>query len=130
METRIKRGVWPVPLLLLVPLPALARDFPGMLTVFVGLPLLVVAAALLALLLCFRRHGWTRVVGGLIGVPVLLTGLYVAGVDTWRFWPDPDSSELGFRLTVILGCAALWACVAAITWRLWRGRPRDTSSPH
>lgn len=130
METRFKRRCWLLPLLLLAPLPAMARDFPGMLTVFVGLPLLVVAAAVMALLLVFRRHGWARGMGILVGLPVLLTGVYVACVDTWRFWPSLESGELGFRLVVILGCAALWACVLAITWRLWRGAPRAASSLH
>lgn len=112
---------WAVAILLLAPQTAMAADFPGMLTVFVGLPVLGVAGTVLGLLLIFRRRGWARVIGIVVGVPALCTGIYIASVDTWRFWPSLGDTEFGFRLVIIVACAALWSCVLAITWRLWRG---------
>lgn len=119
---------WLLLALMVVPLPAVASDFPGMLTVFVGLPLLLVGALLQALLLIFRRHAWARGVGTVLALPVLFTGLYIFCTDTWRFWPDRSSSEMGFRLLVILGCGALWAGLLWFTRLLWKAPspPLDT----
>lgn len=113
--------------LALAPMPAMASDFPGMLTVFVGLPLLLVATLVLAVLLIFRRHGWARALGILCGVPVLLGGVYIACVDTWRFWPSVGHNEFGFRLVIILGCALLWLCVLALLSLFWKTPPRRTT---
>lgn len=120
MKQKGRHPQWLLPVLLVIPLPAMAGDFPGMLTVFVGLPLLVVATALQALLLIFRRHAWARGAGTLLALPVLFTGIYIGCVDTWRFWPDRSSSEMGFRLLVILGCGVLWIGLLWFTRLLWK----------
>ncbi len=111
-----------LPALLCAPLTALASDPPGMLTVFFGLPLLVVAVGVLGVLALFRRYRAVRTIGVVLGLGALLTSAYVAGVDTWRFWPEADGADVGTRVGIILGCAVLWLCLLLLTWVLWRAR--------
>lgn len=107
---------WLLPALLCVPLPVLAQshDPAGMLTVFVGLPVLGAAVLLLGLL---------------IAVPALLTGAYVACVDTWRFWPDPGAADAQIQITIVMGCALLWTCLLGLAWLMWKGASRPPLQP-
>ncbi len=111
-----------LPALLCMPLPALASDPAGMLTVFVGMPILAVAVVVLGVLALFRRHAWGRGLGTLVGACVLLIGAYVACVDTWRFWPDRGAADAPTRVAIIVGCGLLWLCLLVLTVAVRRGK--------
>lgn len=118
------RAGWLLPALLCMPLPALAADPAGMLTVFVGLPMLAAAVVVLGVLALFRRHAWVRALGTLVGACVLLIGVYVACVDTWRFWPDRGAADAPTQVAIVIGCGLLWLCLSLLTFAVWRGTSR------
>lgn len=118
------RAGWLLPAMLCMPLPALAADPAGMLTVFVGLPILVAAVVVLGVLALFRRHAWVRRLGTLVGACVLLIGVYVACVDTWRFWPDRGAADAPTQVAIVIGYGLLWLCLVVLTSAVWRGTSR------
>lgn len=119
-STRTPMACWLLPIALCVPLPALASDPVGMLTVFFGLPVFMTAVVVLGTLVIFRRHRWARGIGLLLGIPVSLLGAYLAYVDTWRFWPDRNGSDDGTQMLIVVGWTLLWWCVLWFTWLFWR----------
>ncbi len=119
-NTRMPMARWLLPFALCVPLPALASDPVGMLTMFFGLPVFTAAVVVLGVLVIFRRHRWARGIGLLLGIPVSLLGVYLAYVDTWRFWPDRNSSDDGTQMLIVVGWTLLWAGVLWFTWLFWR----------
>lgn len=118
------RAGWLLPALLCMPLSALAADPAGMLTVFVGLPILAAAVVVLGVLTLFRRHAWVRGLGTLIGACVLLIGIYFAGADTWRLWPDRGAADAPTQVVIVIGCGLLWLCLLLLTFAVWRGSSR------
>lgn len=122
---------WATAALLFLPLPAMASDFTGFLTLYIAMPIFALTGVVLGVLLIFRRLLWVRVVGTVVGVPILLAGIGVAYVDTWRLWPQTTHGEPLLRATAVILCALVWLTLAAQVWLLWRwpSRPRQTGTP-
>ncbi len=125
-SNRTPMARWLLSIVLCTPLPALASDPVGMLTVFFGLPVFVAAVAVLGELVIFRRHRWARGIGLLLGIPVSLLGVYLAYVDTWRLWPDRNGSDDGTEMLIVVGWTLLWWCVLWFTWLFWRAGKQAT----
>jgi len=64
--------------LLLASWPAAASDLHGVLTLVVGIPVLVVASVLLAIMLPFRSRKTARFITAFLFIPTLGYSLYVA----------------------------------------------------
>ena len=122
---------WAATALLFLPLPVMASDFTGFLTLYIAMPIFALTGVVLGVLLIFRRLLWVRVVGTVVGVPILLAGIGVAYVDTWRLWPQTTHGEPLLRATAVILCALVWLTLAALVWLLWRWptRPRQTGTP-
>lgn len=128
-NTRAPTARWLLLFALCGPLPAFASDPIGMLTMFFGLPVFVVAVVVLGALVIFRGHRWARGIGLLLGIPASLLGVYLAYVDTWRFWPDRNSSDDGTQMLIVVGWTLLWACVLWFTWLFWRAGKVASPAP-
>jgi len=121
---------WAATALLCLPLPAMASDFTGFLTLYIAMPIFALTGLLLGVLLIFRRHRYVRVVGTVVAVPILLAGIGVACVDTWRLWPQATHDEPLLPAVAVILCALVWLTLAALVWLLWRwpSRPRRTGT--
>jgi len=108
------------------PLTALATNYTGVLTTAIGIPLLFVAAGLLLTLLIVRTQTrtWLTWLATLLALALLLAGVWVFEMDTWRLWPyATDSQRVTKGATVAVYCA-LWLAVLVQTCLLWILRPR------
>lgn len=105
--------------------------FTGFLTLYIAMPIFALTGVVLGVLLIFRRLLWVRVVGTVVGVPILLAGIGVAYVDTWRLWPQTTHGEPLLRATAVILCALVWLTLAALVWLMWRwpSRLRQTGTP-
>ncbi|MEN4952828.1 hypothetical protein [Stenotrophomonas sp. TWI819] len=122
---------WALVALLLLPLPVMASDFTGVLTLFIAMPLFLLTALVLGLLLVFRRHRWVRVMGTIVAVPILLAGIGVAWLDTWRAWPSLSDRDPVPPAMIVILYVLMWLGLLAQAWLLWRwpSRPRRTGTP-
>jgi len=118
---------WALVALLLLPLPVMASDFTGVLTLFIAMPLFLLTALVLGLLLVFRRHRWVRVMGTIVAVPILLAGIGVAWLDTWRAWPSLSHRDPVPPAMIVILYVLMWLGLLAQVWLLWRwpSRPRQ-----
>ncbi len=122
---------WALAAPFLSPLPAMASDFTGVLTLFVAMPIFLLTALVLGLLLMFRRHRWVRVMGTLVAVPILLAGIGVAWLDTWRAWPSLSDRDPVPPAMIVILYVLMWLGLLAQAWLLWRwpSRPRQVGTP-
>lgn len=109
---------WVAVIMLFLPVPAMAYDFSGLLTVVITLPIFALTGVMLGVLLILRRHCWARVAGTLFAIPVLAAGIGVAYVDTWRLWPTAEHHDPDLVAIVVL-YALVWMGLLAQTWLLW-----------
>ncbi len=108
------------------PLTALATNYTGVLTTAIGIPLLFVATGLLLTLLIVRTQTrtWLTWLATLLALALLLAGVWVFEMDTWRLWPyATDSQRVTKGATVAVYCT-LWLAVLVQTCLLWILRPR------
>lgn len=122
---------WALAAPFLLPVPAMASDFTGVLTLFVAMPIFLLTALVLGLLLMFRRHRWVRVMGTLVAVPILLAGIGVAWLDTWRAWPSLSDRDPVPPAMIVILYVLMWLGLLAQAWLLWRwpSRPRQVGTP-
>ena len=109
----------------------MASDFTGALTLFIAMPLFLLTALVLGLLLIFRRHRWVRVMGTIVAVPILLAGIGVAWLDTWRAWPSLSDRDPVPPAMIVILYVLMWLGLLAQAWLLWRwpSRPRQVGTP-
>lgn len=108
------------------PLTAMATNYTGLLTTAIGIPLLFVGAGLLLTLLIVRTQArtWLTWLATLLALALLLAGVWVFQIDTWRLWPyATDSQRVTKSIPVAVYCA-LWLAVLVQTCLLWILRPR------
>jgi len=108
------------------PLTALATNYTGVLTTAIGIPLLFVAAGLLLTLLIVRTQTrtWLTWLATLLALALLLAGVWVFEMDTWRLWPYATDSQRVTKGTTVAVYCALWLAVLVQTCLLWILRPR------
>jgi len=108
------------------PLTAWATNYTGVLTTAIGIPLLYIAAGLLLTLLVVRTQprSWLSWLATILAAALLLAGVWVFEIDTWRLWPYAnDSQRVTKGITVGVYCV-LWLAVLVQTCLLWILRPR------
>lgn len=108
------------------PLTALATNYTGVLTTAIGIPLLFGAAGLLLTLLFVRTRprSWLTWLATFLAAALLLGGVWVFEIDTWRLWPYAnDSQRVTKGITVGVYCT-LWLAVLVQTCLLWILGPR------
>lgn len=108
------------------PLTALATNYTGVLTTAIGIPLLFGAAGLLLTLLFVstRPRSWLTWLATFLAAALLLGGVWVFEIDTWRLWPYAnDSQRVTKGITVGVYCT-LWLAVLVQTCLLWILGPR------
>lgn len=99
-------------LALFVPVPALASD--GFLTLVVGIPVLLVATIVFAVLLAIRSRNLIKTLATILFVPTLLFGLYSAldAVTLLRdFGTENFSIGLAFFALLVLVCVLFFLIV-------------------
>ncbi|MBT2766157.1 hypothetical protein J7J08_00730 [Stenotrophomonas sp. ISL-67] len=109
------------------PLTALATNYTGVLTSAIGIPLLFFAAGMLLTLLIVRGHGraWARWLASIIACALLLAGVWVFQIDTWKLWPYANDSERVAKGAMVGVYCVLWLAVLVQTCLLWiLRRPR------
>lgn len=98
-------------------LPASATDYTGVLTLL-GIPALLVANSLLALLFIFQPSLWRSTAALVLFIPVFLAGMCVLVIDTVKIVSDidlPDPNDHGFA-----ACAAYIGLLALLVYLLIR----------
>ena len=108
------------------PLTALATNYTGVLTSAIGIPLLFLAAGLLLTLLIVRTQArsWLTWLATILASALLLAGVWVFEIDTWRLWPYANDSERFTKGTVVGLYCVLWLAVLVQTCLLWILGPR------
>lgn len=88
--------------------------------------MLFFAAGLLLTLLIVRTkvRSWLTWLATILALALLLAGVWVFKIDTWRLWPYAnDSQRLTKGIEVGVYCV-LWLAVLGQTCLLWILRPR------
>jgi hypothetical protein len=72
-----------------------------------------------------------RVMGTLVAVPILLAGIGVAWLDTWRAWPSLSDRDPVPPAMIVILYVLMWLGLLAQAWLLWRwpSRPRQVGTP-
>jgi hypothetical protein len=103
------------------PLTALATNYTGVLTTAIGIPLLFLAAGLLLTLLVVRTQprSWLTWLATILAAPLLLAGVWVFEIDTWRLWPYANDGQRVAKGTAVGVYCMLWLAVLVQTCLLW-----------
>lgn len=103
------------------PLTALATNYTGVLTTAIGIPLLFIAAGLLLTLLVVRTQprSWLTWLATILAAALLLAGVWVFEIDTWRLWPYANDSQRVAKGTAVGVYCMLWLAVLVQTCLLW-----------
>lgn len=105
-------------MLLLLPGPALASNPDGLVTLVVGIPALLAACVILAVLLAFTPRKLARTLALITALPTLILGLYVLP-DAATLLHDPGTENFVIGAIYV----ALQALALLLIYLLVRRRP-------